>query len=670
MSKIPVRSFLFFFLMLFAIFLQAQPAIRSGMESQDQEKSKTKEVAPGVSLWYLDGFGAFRDSTKLDTLQDYVHIFNPVYKTAWTATYLGNYGLPSEDNNFFNRNYRTSYFFAHSREAYIITPSKLKYFNTNTPYTRLDYTQSENKSKNNETRFNVIHSQNINPWWNFTFRADLAKSDGQYLYQSTKNNSTSIYSTYIKDNWSVHAGFITNRLGNDENGGLTSDSLLQGGKDPRYWNVNLNSSSTSLRNNYFFSDTEYRIGKLIDTVETQKPRFRPIFGIIHSFEMNTNKHDFTDKESTEDAFFRNNYYSDSYTTDSIRFHRITNTFQLKQYENDSKKFSFGKRVFIGFEIDHGSMPGKYVENRAQKDYPTWIFGPAPADRVKDSLVLRTDIHYTNTFIGGGIFRETGRFWKWNFTGKFYTTGRNAGQTELSGLIYKPLPFLGDSLASISFSGSIENRVPDYFQENFMSNHYKWAQNLSMEQRMIAGGVFRMPQRNFELGANYAIINNFIYNDTLGIPDQTSKELLILSAYIDKDFHYRGLHLRTRILWQKASDETYIHLPEWSAFISGYFQFTISKVMLAQLGSDLRYNTSYYADAYSPATGLFYLQNEKKYGDYPYIDVYASLRLKRTRVFFKYMNVGTNFLDGVYMTTSHYPMNRATFRLGVSWAFYD
>ena len=108
-------------------------------------------------------------------------------------------------------------------------------------------------------------------------------------------------------------------------------------------------------------------------------------------------------------------------------------------------------------------------------------GSTPGQLSADSTFVRPiDIRYTNTYVGGGIYRETGRFWNWNFSGKFYTTGRNAGQTELTGLIYKPFPFLGDSLSSISFTGSIENRVPDYFQETFYSNHYRWDQNLSME----------------------------------------------------------------------------------------------------------------------------------------------------------------------------------------------
>lgn len=618
-------------------------------ESAETPQKDVKEIKPKIGLWYLNSYGAFKDSTELDTLQDYVHIFHPLYQEVITASYVGNYGTPALNNNFFKRENSTNYFFAQSRDWYILSPGKLKYFNTRTPYSRMDFTQSENKSKNNETRFNVIHSQNVNPWWNFTFRVDLAKSDGQYVAQEARNNSVALYSSYTKDFLNIHAGFITNSLRNSENGGLTSDSLLFEQRDARYWNVNLNSSQSRFSHSYFFANGEYRFGKFIETGESKEDKFRPIMGIIYSGEVSLNKQDFLEEEDDDNDFFANTYYPDFYNRDSILYNHISNVFQLKQYENADKKYSFGKRAFVGFDIVRGSMPGE-VEG--------------------DSMVLRTDIKYANSYVGGGIFRETGRFWKWNFEGKFYFAGRNAGQTELAGLIYKPFPFLGDSLASISFDGKIENIAPDYFQERFNSNHYKWWKNLDMEQRMTVGGTFRMPKRNFEIGAKYAIINNYMYNDTLGIPNQTSDEILVISAFVDKDFNYRGLHLRTRVLWQKASNDRYLHLPEWSAFVSGYFQFTISKVLLTQIGSDLRYNTKYYADAYAPSTGLFYLQNEKEYGNYPYIDVYASLRLKRTRVFFKYMNVGTHFLSGEYMTTPHYPMNRATFRLGVSWAFYD
>lgn len=617
-------------------------------DQKEKPDSKEKAVESKIGLWNLNGFGAFQDSTKLDTLHDFSHIYHPVYKNTITATFLGNYGTPGLDNNFFNRKYSTNYFFWQSREAYILLPSKIDFYNTTTPYTRLDFSQSENKSKNNETRFNVIHSQNITPFWNFTFRTRQEKSDGQYNAQESKNNFTTLYTSYNKDNWNVYGGFISSLVDNNENGGIEGDSLLSQGSTPDFWSTNLIASKSKLKNTTFFANGEYRIGKWIDN-EEDSVSFVPVLGIIYDFNYDRNKHQFFEDEDDDNDFFENTYYGDDYTTDLIKLNQISNVVQLKQYENEEKKYSFGKRAYLGHELNNGAMPGT---------------------QLSDTTHVRTDIQYSNMYVGGGIFRETGKFWTWNFDGKIYLAGRNSGQVELYGDIQKPFTFWGDSSASISFTGAIENRVADYFQENFKSNHVKWTNNFDMEQRMTVGGEFRMPARRFTIGATYGLINNYIYNDTLGTPNQTSDEILVLSAYLDKDFVFRNFHFRTRVLWQKASNEEYIHIPDFSAFVSAYYQFTISKVLFTQIGSDVRYNTKYYADAYAPNTGLFYLQNETKYGNFPYIDIYASVRLKRTRVFFNWQNIGTNFLDGVYMTSPEYPMNRATFRLGVSWAFYD
>ncbi|MCY1722395.1 putative porin [Prolixibacteraceae bacterium Z1-6] len=644
-------TFLFILLVPLISLAQYDQGLEVGGEMDEDAVEKDtpkKEVVSHTKLWNIDGYGAFQDSTKLDTLHDYTHIFHPVYKKALTATYVGNYGTPAIDNNFFNRNYSTSYFFAQSREAYLLNPGNLEYYNATTPYTRMDYSQSENKSKNNETRFNVVHSQNISPFWNFTFRTNQEKSDGQFTSQQAKNNFVALYTSYNRDAWNIYGGLISNLIQNQENGGLKSDSSIYNGQDAEFWNMRLSKSASKFATSSYFANSEYRVGKYVEA-EDETEIFIPVVGFLYSFQYDRNKQEFKEEEDTTNDFFANTYYPEDYTIDSIRFNRVTNVFQLKQYESISKKYTFGKRAYLGHEYNHGSMPGT---------------------QLNDSTHIRKDIQYSNVFVGGGIFRETGRFWTWNFDGKFYLAGRNSGQVELNGDISKPFKFWGDSTASINFTGSIENLVPDYFQDKFYSNHFRWDQSLSMEQRMTIGGNIRLPERKLDMGATYSILNNYIYNDTLGIPNQANTQILVLSAYFDKDFNYRNLHFRTRVLWQKASNKEFIHLPDLSTFVSAYYQFTISKVMFTQIGTDVRYNTKYYADAYSPATGLFYLQNDKQYGNYPYIDVYANLRLKRTRVFFKWVNIGTNFLNGEYMTSPHYPMNRSTFRLGVSWAFYD
>ncbi len=624
---------------------------KEGTEKQEPKKSNIK---PYIGTWRVSEFGAFQDSTKLDTLIDNFQIYHPVFKNSITSTYVGNYGTPALNNDFFNRKTNVDFLFFKTRGDYLLTPATIDFYNTRTPYTRLDFSQSENRAVKNETRFNFFHSQNVNRYLNFTLRIDLAKSAGQYNYQESKNSFITFYSSYTGDNLNIYSGFITNAVKNNENGGITYDSLLFNGAETELLNTNLSASKSYFKGTYYFVNGEYRFGKII-TTKKDSGLFRPVFGILLNSQYERHRQEFTDEEEAGNTFFKNTYYDQKYIKDSIRFNKLDNVFQLKQYENAERKTSFGKRAFLGIDFINTITPGKDSSRFA---------GP-------DTLNYESIIHnYSNLYLGGGIFRETGKFWTWKFDGKIYMIGRKAGQTELAGIIQKPFHILKDTLASLVLSGSINNMVPDYFQQEFYSNHFRWSNDLSMEQRMDFNGSIISPVYKLRLSGNYAIINNYIFNNYEGIPDQTEKEILVLSVFADKDFNYRNIHFRLRALWQKASNEEFIHIPDFSAFVSAYYKFVISKVMFTQIGVDTRYNTKYYADAYSPATGLFYLQNEKKYGNYPYIDVYANLRLKRTTAFFKMINIGTNFLDREYITTPHYPMPRSTFRFGLTWLFYD
>ncbi len=651
-SKLIINCLLLTATVNFVAHAQLQPGSKAEQVPGRSLKDE-KKIDPVIKIWYLNGYGAFKDSTKLDTLQDFFHIYHPVYKNVISTAYLGNYATPYQDNDFFGRESNLDFIFLRTREAYMITPAELKYYNTRTPYTLLDFTQSENRSRKNETRFNVLHTQNINPYLNFVFRFDQARSMGQYKNQSTNNNSVTLYSNYNKDNFNIHGGFITSSIKNRENGGFTEDRLIFDKGDTDFLNVNLISSASGFGSTYIFTTGEYKFGTYLSTALTGEEAddtvkvFKPFAGILYSFEYQNHYKEFIDEEDSTNNYFPERYYDLDYTKDSIRFGMVKNIIQVKQYENPDRKTSFGKRAFIGQEFVRIAAPGAW--------------GGTDPNRIKK---------HSNVYAGGGIFRRSGRFWQWNAEGRVFLLGRNTGQTELSGLLKKPLRLFGDSASSFNLNGKIVNIVPDYFQEQYFSNHIRWQQNLRMEQRMTVKANLSFPARRFQLWGNYAVINNFIFNDTTGIPTQHDGQLLVLSAFADKDFNFRNLHLRTRLLWQKSSNENILHLPDFSTFISSYYKFVVSKVLHTQIGVDLRYFSGYFADKYDPSTGLFYLQDYKKVGDYPYIDAYVNLRLKRTRVFFKMINLGTGFFNKEYFTTPHYPMNRMTFRMGFSWAFYD
>jgi hypothetical protein len=200
-----------------------------------------------------------------------------------------------------------------------------------------------------------------------------------------------------------------------ENGGLES---LDNGQPPSLsgmnsdnFPVNIQDARMELRTNNFFTANEYRVGKTVesepDTAGIKTKTFIPRVGFIYEFEFSDNKRKFV--KDNPNNFFENIYADSTKTNDSVRYNRITNVLQIKFYEASDRKFTFGKRAYIGNDqLWYNISTSKYYPEK-----------------------------YFNTFVGGGIFRNAGRFWQWQADGKIYLTGYRAGQTEFSGFINKP-----------------------------------------------------------------------------------------------------------------------------------------------------------------------------------------------------------------------------------------
>ncbi|MDP2336846.1 MAG: putative porin [Bacteroidota bacterium] len=613
-------------------------------ENKETNKPKIPSV---IKSWEVHEQGSMIQKTEIDTSLIFYHIYEPFNKKSISSTFTGNNGGAYISNNFFKRDFNSDFYFTRSFDAYWLTPSQLKYYNTTTPYSLLDYSQSENRMAKNETRFNVFLSQNVNKKLNFELIYNQTRSQGQYLKQENKFHNIALVSSYNSNNFLSHSNIIFNRLEGQENGGLDTLNTgqlppLNGTNKTEDFPVRMDDAVNQLQNNNIYTVNEYRLGKTIeaDSVKKVLESFIPRVGFIHEFEFSGNKRKFT--KTNPNTFFKNTVDKDTLTHDSTQYTRLTNIFQIKFYEAPDRKHTFGKRAYIG----HDQL---------------WYN-------------ISTTRHYfpekqSNTFVGGGIFRNEGTFWQWEANGRIYLTGYRAGQTELSGFINKPMK-IGKDSPSLRIEGSLKTLVPEYFDRYFYSNHFEWMNNFSNIKEMTIRSSIHSLKYKTTIGANYSLIGNYIYNNLEALPAQAGSELLVVSAYLNKDFENDHWLIRTQLLTQKASNENYIHLPAFAGFISMNYRTIISKVMHFQLGVDARYNTLFYADAYEPATARFYLQNTQKIGNYPYIDLHANLKLKRTRFFFILKNAASRLVGDNFFVAPNYPYYRRTFRIGVAWSFYD
>lgn len=653
----------------------------SAMQQEDemgQGAQKKKSIPSVIRNWQLSGYGATIAKSELDTTMSFYHDYQPFNKVSFSNTFTGVLGGAYISNDFFSRRFNSDFYFFKSFDAYALFPSQIQYFNTTTPYSLLDYSQSENKSVRTESRFNVFYTQNVNEKFNFAFFYNQARSLGFYDNDDndTKYHNVGLYGSYQSDKIMVHGNVIFNRVKTEEDGGVDKGQDL----NEAQFNLRLRDAFSDLSNNTVHFSNEYRLGKYVDVSEEKdefvKEKFIPRTGFIYEVEFSGNSRTFT-KEDLSDNFFVNKYLNSEKTDDQTKYSRLTNVFQIKFYEAPDRKYTFGKRVFIGHDqlwyrypvMDNNSkeivfdIPALYSfeDGRFIVQGYTWDIAPSAQYSYKRRQY--------NDFLGGAIYRIEGKFWQWSATGKMYFGGYRSGQTELEGYINKPLK-IGSDTTSLRIEGSMKTLVPDYFEQNYFSNHFRWKNHFNNINEMIVRGKIHSQKYKTSLGVNYALIGNFIYNDEAALPTQANGELLILSAWLDKDFESTHWLVRSRVLWQKASETDYIHLPDLAAYLSLNYKTIISKVMHAQIGFDTRYTTKFYADAFELSTARYYLQNDQQIGNHPFVDFHIDLKLKRTRAFFNMMNVTSGLLDGNFWAAPSYPLYKRTYRIGVAWSFYN
>lgn len=630
--------------------------------SEDEENIKKPKIPSIITSWEVHDEGSLIRKSELDTSLVFFHNFMPFNQKSISSTFTGNNGGAYLSNDFFQREFNSDFYFTRSFDAYWLTPSQIKYFNTTTPYSLLDYTQSENRLTHNETRFNVFISQNVNPKLNFEIIYNQTRSQGQYQNQLNKYHNIALVSSYNSNNFLSHSNVIFNRLQGQENGGIDRGQPLDEPKTTDEFTTQITDDATNkLQNNTLFTVNEYRLGKTIEA-DSINPveKFIPRVGFIYQFEYSGNKRNFN--KTNPRTFFKNIYSDSILTNDSTKYSRLTNIFQIKFYEAPDRKYTFGKRVYIGNDQLW------YREMKVSREFEVTM-----NDRLWLRILPAVWGSYlkkqSNTFVGGGIFRTEGRFWQWQADARLYVAGYRVGQTELNGFINKPLK-IGRDTTSLRIEGSLKTLVPDYYDQYFYSNHFVWRNNFSNINEMTIRSSIRSQEYKTTVGVNYSLIGNYIYNNTDALPTQAGSELLIVSAYLNKDFSSDHWLVRTQLLAQKAGNENYIHLPAFAGFLSINYITLLSKVMHTQFGIDTRYNTAFYADAYEPATARFYLQNSQKIGNFPFVDLHANLKLKRTRFFFILMNAASGFAGNNYYVAPNYPYYRRTFRIGIAWSFYD
>ena len=644
-----------------------------------------------------------RDQT-VDT--SYVRNFYdyPFLKKDINATWLGVSGSPVQLYDFFKRTEEDNAIFYTPYTTWSFSPETLPQFNTKTPYTELCYwgTLFANSEKE-ESNIRVMTTQNITPKMNILLYYHNFKGNGMLKREDTGNRTAAVSTNYLGEKYLMHAGFIYNRIERSENGGIIDASWIRDTVvDPREIDVYLRDASNKMRKRTLFLDQSYRIpftfldkdvraarkeeklemarrdsimasgdstaivaylakmeaDKHLETEEvaadTLMTDVTTAF-IGHTTEWSVFKKNYTDNISDEAGreFYHNRFYlNPTRSADSLRVMRLENRafIRLQPWRDDAivSKLDIG----IGDKLlSHYSFsPTSYLTG--------------PTNKIQNSVYLYA-----------GAKGQYKNYFTWNANGDYTFAGAEINDFGIDGNITVNFyPFRRYRRSPLTLSGHFETslREPDYYEQHIYTNHYKWDNNFSKISKTKIEASVSVPKWKLAASFGYALLNNNIYYDTLGVVQQNTAPMSVMMAELKKDFQFGGLHLDHRAKLQLSSNEKVMPLPLLALNFRYYLQFDVVKnVMQMQIGADTWYTTRWYAPAYNPVIGVFFNQNSEKYGNCPYVDVFANIQWKRVSLFVKGVNInmGWPLKKADYFTADGYIATQRAVKFGITWPFW-
>ena len=602
------------------------------------------------------------DTTIADFQRDY-----PFMRQGVGSASLGNLGGATIPLDYFARPQFRNFSFVQAWAAYLQTPDRILFYNARMPYTNVSYQMSGQRTKE-EQLFHAVISQNISPSSsvNLDYNSDGMK--GQYERQKALDRYFSANFAHTGKRYAIHGGYIYNVGDIQENGGIVDTRDITDTVMDMTENIPVRlDAAADARNRYkghtFYWTQSYGIPlrrqrmsddltlSKIPTVFVGQSFQYTVFKKVYSDAVKMPLTDGSGPEPDTQPFYDRFYIDSNGTNDSVR-QAMTDVKFFMQLQPYNRNGALGL-VTAGIGDEHDSYY-YYVPEAYRESYG------------RGGKQSRNSV-----YAYGKLEGAVSRYMRWTADAKLHLIGYRSGDFDAGGRLSLSA-YIKDKPLTLDASVRFTLREPDFWQQNYFSNHYAWSNRFSKEKSTLISATFRIPDVGLELGGSYALTQDKVYYGLQVVPEQYGDMLNVMGLYLRKDFRIGGLHLNHRALMQWSSNQTVAPVPLLSACLSYFFGFdAVKNILHLQIGIDGRYNTAYYAYAYNPAIGQFYTQDRVKLGNYPSLDAFAAAKWKRLRLLVKLQHWNCNLFGGNrYFEVVNYPQNRMMLKIGLSWSFYD
>lgn len=562
----------------------------------------------------------------IDTTMVEVNHYSKTLKTENLYQTLGVFGQAHQSMVF---NFRKEMGFTFIQFPYPLnfkSQNDLHIFDLETSYTKIGYFYGVS----GENALTLTFAQKIK---DFTVSLNLlANSNTAYfLHQAIQGLVGDAMIRYESPNkkYGFRTSYIINRAENQENTGLSNIEEFKVHKLKSIKAYAVNSSNAILQvlthdinfQHYFnISDSK---GNYFGTL-THNSQYQRI---------KSSYFDFLDTSLTYQLY---TFDSDS-TFDTLSCYKIVNSIQWSNFSPNSKISNANNFLLLAGGIMH-----EYFED-SRTFFNFHSFSPFVRGHIR--LIKFLDIQGAFSYSFGG-----------------YT--HNDAIAYLKG----EWAFKKDLNLKLGVNANFYRVSPNYNYSFFNSNHFQW--DLQWKKQNIAELGAYLTFKQFKASANLFLLDNVVIFGSDYNPVQLEEFSRVVQFNIYAPFRYKGFGLTTNLSLQNSTSDS-IPVPLFAAKSSIFYIFDIFKRKLKlQLGLDVMYNTTYFANAYSPALYSFYFQDKQKVGNFWYIDANATIRISRLYFFARIGNVLSPFQNYNMFTTPNYPMKDFLISIGLNWRFHD
>jgi len=401
---------------------------------------------------------------------------------------------------------------------------------------------------------------------------------------------------------------------------------------------------------------------------TMKKVFVPVTSFIHTLDLGSYERIYQAYGSVADYYANTYFYKDKTGKndslyDQTRHFQMKNTLALALMEGFNKWAKAGLKLFATHELRSFKM-----------------------DDLQDSMLVTQKVSEHNISVGAQLIKSQGRTLHYNATGELWLVGEDAGQLKLDFSTDLNFPLFGDTV-TLAAHAFFHRLNPTYYQRHYHSKHLWWDNDdLSKETHTRIEGVFNYRKTMTTLRVAIEEIQNYTYlgmsymNDdnvrkylTAGIK-QNSGNINILTAQLKQHLRLGIINWENVITYQNSSSKEVLPVPALNVFTNLYLNFKVARVLSVELGANATFFTQYEAPDFCPQLNQFAVQENAdcriKLGNYPFVDVYANMHLKRARFFLMMNNVLGRVGNRMAFLTPHYPVNSSVLHIGVSWNFFN